>query len=214
MLADFYKAEDYIARRLAIMRQISYDNKIDFSEVIDLEEENNGIQYEKIQREAINLALSKGFLVLTGGPGTGKTTTLNAIISLYQQQGLNVMICAPTGRAAKRLSDLTGYDAKTIHRLLEVKHTSGDTLAFIHDENNLLDCDALIIDEMSMVDSCLFEAVLRAISVTCKLVLVGDSDQLPSVGAGNVLKDIIDSGVMSVVTLKRSSDRHRSLRLL
>ena len=87
MLADFYKAEDYIARRLAIMRQISYDNKIDFSEVIDLEEENNGIQYEKIQREAINLALSKGFLVLTGGPGTGKTTTLNAIISLYQQQG-------------------------------------------------------------------------------------------------------------------------------
>lgn len=214
MLADFYKAEDYIARRLAIMRQISYDNKIDFSEVIDLEEENNGIQYEKIQREAINLALSKGFLVLTGGPGTGKTTTLNAIISLYQQQGLNVMICAPTGRAAKRLSDLTGFDAKTIHRLLEVKHTSGDTLAFIHDENNLLDCDALIIDEMSMVDSCLFEAVLRAISVTCKLVLVGDSDQLPSVGAGNVLKDIIDSGVMSVVTLKRSSDRHRSLILL
>ena len=95
------------------------------------------------------------------------------------------MICAPTGRAAKRLSDLTGFDAKTIHRLLEVKHTSGDTLAFIHDENNLLDCDALIIDEMSMVDSCLFEAVLRAISVTCKLVLVGDSDQLPSVGAGN-----------------------------
>lgn len=139
------------------MRQISYDNKIDFSEVIDLEEENNGIQYEKIQREAINLALSKGFLVLTGGPGTGKTTTLNAIISLYQQQGLNVMICAPTGRAAKRLSDLTGFDAKTIHRLLEVKHTSGDTLAFIHDENNLLDCDALIIDEMSMVDSCLLK---------------------------------------------------------
>ena len=202
MLADYYRAEDYIARRLAIMRQISYDNKIDFSPVIDLEEENNGIKYETIQREAINLALSKGFLVLTGGPGTGKTTTLNAIISLYQQQGLNVMICAPTGRAAKRLSDLTGYDAKTIHRLLEVKFSSGDTLSFVHNENNLLDCDALIIDEMSMVDSCLFEAVLRAISVTCKLVLVGDSDQLPSVGAGNVLKDIIDSGVMSVVTLK------------
>lgn len=202
MLADFYRAEDYIARRLAIMRQISYDNKIDFSDVIDLEEENNGIRYEKIQREAINLALSKGFLVLTGGPGTGKTTTLNAIISLYQQQGMNVMICAPTGRAAKRLSDLTGYDAKTIHRLLEVKFSSGDTLAFVHNENNLLDCDALIIDEMSMVDSCLFEAVLSAVSVTCKLVLVGDSDQLPSVGAGNVLKDIIDSSVMPVVTLK------------
>jgi exodeoxyribonuclease V alpha subunit len=201
MLRDYFRAEDYIAKRLDIMRSISYDNKIDFSEVIDLEEENNGIKYETIQRQAINLALSKGFIVLTGGPGTGKTTTLNAIISLYEQQGLNVMICAPTGRAAKRISDLTGYDAKTIHRLLEVQ-PSGDTLHFVHDEDNLLDCDALVVDEMSMVDSCLFEALLRAISVTCKLVLVGDSDQLPSVGAGNVLKDIIDSGVMSVVTLK------------
>lgn len=201
MLREYYRAEEYIARRLEIMRSISYDNKIDFSEVIDLEEETNGIIYEKIQRQAINLALSKGFLVLTGGPGTGKTTTLNAIISLYQQQGLNVMIAAPTGRAAKRISDLTGYDAKTIHRLLEVQY-SGDTLSFVHNENNLLDCDALVVDEMSMVDSCLFEALLRAISVTCKLILVGDSDQLPSVGAGNVLKDIIDSGVMSVVTLK------------
>ena len=202
MLAEYFRAEDYISRRLSIMSGISYDNKIDFSEVIDLEEENNGIKYETIQRQAINLALSKGFLVLTGGPGTGKTTTLNAIISLYAQQGLNVMICAPTGRAAKRLTDLTGVEAKTIHRLLEVKFRSGETASFVHNENDLLDCDALIIDEMSMVDSVLFEAVLRAISVTCKLVLVGDSDQLPSVGAGNVLRDSIDSGAMPVVTLK------------
>ncbi|MGN0622435.1 MAG: ATP-dependent RecD-like DNA helicase [Oscillospiraceae bacterium] len=202
MLRDFYKAEDYIARRLSIMRECSYDNKIDFSEVIDIAEEQNGIKYEELQRKAINLALSHGFLVLTGGPGTGKTTTLNAIISLYQQQGLNVMIAAPTGRAAKRLSDLTGFEAKTIHRMLEVKVSEGDTLSFVHDENDQLDCDVMIIDEMSMVDSCLFEALLRAISITCKLVLVGDSDQLPSVGAGNVLKDIIDSGVMPVVTLK------------
>ena len=202
MLRDYFKAEAYIARRLCVMRQLTYDNMIDFSAVIDLEEENNGIKYETIQRQAINLALSKGFLVLTGGPGTGKTTTLNAIISLYQQQGLNVMICAPTGRAAKRISDLTGFEAKTIHRLLEVDFAKGDIPHFKHDENEPLDCDALIIDEMSMVDSLLFEAVLRAISVTCKLVLVGDSDQLPSVGAGNVLKDIIDSGAMSVVELK------------
>ena len=202
LLRDYYRAEEYIARRLCVMRQLTYDNHIDFSPVIDLEEENNGIKYEKIQREAINLALSKGFLVLTGGPGTGKTTTLNAIISLYQQQGLNVMICAPTGRAAKRISDLTGFEAKTIHRLLEVEFTVGDSLRFKHDENDPLDCDALIIDEMSMVDSLLFEAVLRAVSVSCKLVLVGDSDQLPSVGAGNVLKDIIESGAMSVVKLK------------
>ncbi len=200
-LRVYYKAEDYIARRLSIMRECSFDNKIDFSQVIDLAEEENNITYEDTQRKAINLALSHGFLVLTGGPGTGKTTTLNAIISLYEQQGMKVMIAAPTGRAAKRISDLTGYDAKTIHRLLEVKHVDGDTLSFIHDENNLLDCDVMIIDEMSMVDSCLFEALLRAVSITCRLVLVGDSDQLPSVGAGNVLKDIIDSGVMPVVTL-------------
>ena len=202
MLRDFFKAEDYISRRLSIMSACSYDNRIDFSAVIDIAEEENHITYEKRQREAINLALSKGFLVLTGGPGTGKTTTLNAIISLYQQQGMTVMIAAPTGRAAKRISDLTGFEAKTIHRLLEVKHVDGDNLRFVHDESNQLDCDVMIIDEMSMVDSCLFEALLRAISVTCKLVLVGDSDQLPSVGAGNVLKDIIDSGVMPVVTLK------------
>lgn len=201
LLRDYYKAEDYISRRLSIMRECSFDNKIDFSTVIDIAEEENHITYEQRQRQAINLALSQGFLVLTGGPGTGKTTTLNAIISLYQQQGMTVMIAAPTGRAAKRISDLTGFEAKTIHRLLEVKHTDGDTLRFVHDENNLLDCEVMIIDEMSMVDSCLFEALLRAISVTCKLVLVGDSDQLPSVGAGNVLKDIIDSGVMSVVKL-------------
>lgn len=202
MLRDYYKAEDYIARRLDIMKNIAYDSEIDYSDIIDLEEEQNGIHYETLQRKAINLALSEGFLVLTGGPGTGKTTTLNAMISLYQQMGMNVMLAAPTGRAAKRLSDLTGCEAKTIHRLLEVKYTADDRLIFVHDENNLLDCEVLIVDEMSMVDSCLFEALLRAISITCKLVLVGDSDQLPSVGAGNVLRDIIDSGVMSVVTLK------------
>lgn len=202
MLRDYYKAEDYIARRLDIMKNIAFDSEIDFSEIIDLEEQESGIKYESLQRKAINLALSEGFLVLTGGPGTGKTTTLNAMISLYQQMGMKVMLAAPTGRAAKRLSDLTGCEAKTIHRLLEVKFQSDDRLSFVHDENDLLDCEVLIVDEMSMVDSCLFEALLRAISVTCKLVLVGDSDQLPSVGAGNVLKDIIDSGVMSVVTLK------------
>ncbi len=214
MLREFYTAESYIARRLCIMRQLTYDTQIDFSAVIDLEEENNNIRYEKIQRQAINLALSKGFLVLTGGPGTGKTTTLNAIISLYQQQGLNVMICAPTGKAAKRISDLTGFEAKTIHRLLEVDFAKDDIPHFKHNENEPLDCDALIIDEMSMVDSALFEAVLRAIKVTCKLVLVGDSDQLPSVGAGNVLKDIIESGVVSVVKLKEIFRQSQSSQIV
>lgn len=201
MLKSLFTAESYIARRLCVMRQLTYDDQVDYSTVIDIEEENNGVKYEKKQREAINLAISKGFLVLTGGPGTGKTTTLNAIISLYQQQGLDVCICAPTGRAAKRISDLTGFEAKTIHRLLEAQFVSDGVTHFKKNENELLDCDALIIDEMSMVDAQLFEAVLRAISINCKLVLVGDSDQLPSVSAGNVLHDIIDSGAMSVVRL-------------
>lgn len=202
MLHCYYKAEEYISRRLEIMRSIAYDNKIDYSTIIDLEEQETGIKYGELQRKAINLALSEGFLVLTGGPGTGKTTALNAIISLYEQQGLDVMIAAPTGRAAKRISDLTGCEAKTIHRLLEVMPSEGDQMLFVHDEDDLLECDVMVVDEMSMVDSVLFEALLRALSVTCKLVLVGDSDQLPPVGPGNVLQDIIDSKVMSVVRLK------------
>ena len=201
MTADLYTAEEYISRRLSIMSEMSYDNEVDFSEVIDIAEEENGIEYEQKQREAINLALSKGFLILTGGPGTGKTTTLNAILSLFEQQDMEVMLAAPTGKAAKRLAEITGHEAKTIHRLLEVKPPEGNKISFIHNENDPLSCDVLIIDEMSMVDSRLFEAVLRAISVTCKLLLVGDYDQLPSVGAGNVLRDIIDSGVMPVVKL-------------
>ena len=200
MLRDYYIAEDYIARRLAMMNSLSYDTRINYDEVIDIAERENGIFYADKQREAINTALSKGFMVLTGGPGTGKTTTLNAIISLYEQQGMKPLICAPTGRAAKRASDLTGYEAKTIHRLLGVK-AGGEIAGFEHNENNLLDCDAVIVDEMSMVDSLLFEALLRAIPIDCKLIMVGDSDQLPSVGAGNVLHDIIESKTVPVISL-------------
>ncbi len=200
LLRDYYVAEEYIARRLAIMNSLSYDTRINYDDVIDIAEEENGIVYAEKQREAINTALSKGFMVLTGGPGTGKTTTLNAIISLYKQQGLKPLICAPTGRAAKRVSDLTGCEAKTIHRLLGVK-AGGELAGFEHNENNLLECDAVIIDEMSMVDSLLFEALLRALPIDCKLIMVGDSDQLPSVGAGNVLHDMIASGTIPVISL-------------
>ncbi len=201
-LKSLYVAEDYISRRLCLMKELSYDSRINYDDVIDLVEEEFEIKYESLQRKAINTALSQGFLVLTGGPGTGKTTTLNAIISLFTQQGLSVMITAPTGRAAKRISDLTGYEAKTIHRLLEVSFTSDEMQKFTKNESNPLDCDVLVIDEMSMVDAQLFEALLRAIKMTCKLIMVGDSDQLPSVGAGNVLKDIIDSGVVPTIELK------------
>lgn len=200
MLRSYYTAESYIAGRLAIMNSLSYDTKINYDEVIDIAEQEFGIEYAEKQREAINTALSKGFMVLTGGPGTGKTTALNAIISLYEQQGIKPLVCAPTGRAAKRASDLTGREAKTIHRLLGVK-AGTDYIAFEHNEENLLDCDAVIVDEMSMVDSLLFEALLRALPIDCKLIMVGDSDQLPSVGAGNVLHDIIASGTVPVISL-------------
>lgn len=203
MLPDFFAAENYISERLNVMKDCSYDTKMDFSGLIDKIEKSSGISYDEKQREAVNLALSYGFLVITGGPGTGKTTTLNAIIELYDRLNMNVMVAAPTGRAAKRLTDITGKDAKTIHRMLEVIPTSENVMKFSHNEKNKLDCDALIIDEMSMVDTRLFEAVLKAIRLNCKLVLVGDSDQLPSVGAGNVLKDIMDSDVMPVVRLTR-----------
>lgn len=201
MLREYFVAEDYISRRLAIMNTIAYDTGINYDEVIDIAERENDIEYESKQRLAINTALSKGFMVLTGGPGTGKTTTLNAIISLFEQQGLSVLISAPTGRAAKRISDLTGYEAKTIHRLLGVKAGAGDYIAFEHNESNPLDADAVIVDEMSMVDTLLFEALLRALNINCKLIMVGDSDQLPSVGAGNVLHDIIKSGTVPVIAL-------------
>lgn len=200
-LRDYYNAERYISNRLSIMKNILFNNGINFDEVINIAEEQSGIKYENKQREAIKTALSCGFMILTGGPGTGKTTTLNAIISLFEQQGMNVMIAAPTGRAAKRISDLTGYEAKTIHRLLEFQPANSERAVFKHNEHEPLDCDVLIIDEMSMVDSMLFESVLRAIRFDCKLIMVGDADQLPSVGAGNLLRDIIDSKVVPVVAL-------------
>ncbi len=201
-LNDYYVAESYIVSRLSAMKAFFLDAETDFENEINLVEEENDIKYEELQRKAISLALSKGFLILTGGPGTGKTTTLNAIISLYEQQGMKAVIAAPTGRAAKRISDLTGYTAKTIHRLLEVAYDDGSgIMKFVHNEQNTLDCDVLIVDEMSMVDTLLFAELLRGIKLSCKLILVGDSDQLPSVGAGNLLKDLIDSKTMTVVQL-------------
>ncbi len=201
-LADYYNAERYIAGRLAVIKAFSSPDTFDYEKFIDKNESETGIVYEKLQRLAISEALSKGLLILTGGPGTGKTTTLNAIISMYENKGDRVMIAAPTGRAAKRISDLTGYDAKTIHRLLEVQYDMDGKLRFSHDESNPLKCDVLIVDEMSMVDSLLFESLLRALKISCRLIMVGDSDQLPSVGAGNVLKDMIESGRIPVVELK------------
>lgn len=201
-LPDYYYAEKFIADRINILRDFTSPEDYNYDSLIDLEEEEKGISYAELQRTAITTAISRGLMVMTGGPGTGKTTTLNAIISIFEKQGYNVMLTAPTGRAAKRISDLTGYEAKTIHRLLEVEFDIGGKLKFKHNETNPLTCDVVIIDEMSMVDVLLFESLLRALRLSCKIIMVGDSDQLPSVGAGNLLKDIIDSGRVPVTELK------------
>ncbi len=200
-LPSLYKSEFYCADRLSMIMKLPPERITGGELALQIFERSNNIEYAALQRKAILEALSGGMLILTGGPGTGKTTTLNAIIQLYEQCGIKVMLAAPTGRAAQRMSEVTGKEAKTIHRLLEVEWDRDDHPRFTRNERNLLDCDALILDEMSMVDASLFEGVLRALPFGCRLIMVGDSDQLPSVGAGNVLGDLIDSGMIPVVQL-------------
>ena len=196
-----YKAETYIASRIGLtLRSIPNSGKNANREIKSLENKD-GIKYAKLQKKAINLAMSSPIMILTGGPGTGKTTTLNAIISLLKSHGNSVSIVAPTGRAAQRISELTGYKAQTIHRLLGVEFGEDHTQNFVHNETKLLPCDVIIVDELSMVDTLVFEGLLRALKMSCKIVLVGDIDQLPPVGIGNVLKDLVDSGCIPTVKL-------------
>lgn len=197
-----HRAELYAAGRLKMMTMFPPQCFFDVEEHIAVIEKEQGIQYEKLQREAIIQALSKGILILTGGPGTGKTTTLNAIIQILEWKGQRVMLAAPTGRAAMRMSQVTGREAKTIHRLLEVEWDQDDRPIFARNEKNLLECDALVVDELSMVDASLFSSLLTALPLGSRLIMVGDSDQLPSVGAGDVLHDLIDSGTLPVVQLQ------------
>ncbi|MDE5583580.1 MAG: ATP-dependent RecD-like DNA helicase [Ruminococcus sp.] len=202
-LPEYYHAERFISERIDAMKNIRARHIIeDCDLVISLEERKNRIKYGNLQRKAIKTALSENIMILTGGPGTGKTTTLNAIISLCKMYGAKVMLSAPTGRATKRMYDLTGYEARTIHRLLEMKYNSDGRLEFVHNEKNPVDCDLLVLDETSMVDVLLFSSLLHALKPECRLVITGDSDQLPSVGAGNVLRDLIDSGAVPVITLR------------
>ncbi len=163
----------------------------------------SGIQFAPEQRNAIFTAAQSGVTVVTGGPGTGKTTIIKALISIYESMGCDVALAAPTGRAAKRMSEATSHEAKTIHRLLEVEYCDdeGGSSIFARNERNLLDEDIIIIDEASMIDMFLMYSLLRAIRPGARFVLIGDCDQLPSVGAGNVLEDIIDSGVFNTVRL-------------
>ena len=200
-LQAMHMTEIYIASRIKLLKGFPAGQLKGVEDAIRACELEDGITYADLQKQAITAALTEGLLVLTGGPGTGKTTTLNAIIKILQSRGQKVLLAAPTGRAAQRMSELTGQEAKTIHRLLEVGWDRQDNPVFSKNERNQLKCEALIIDEVSMVDVGIFESVLRALPLGCRLILVGDSDQLPSVGPGNVLGDLIAAGVIPVVRL-------------
>lgn len=198
---QMYECELYVAARLNAMLRCPPSVINGVEKALDEIEMSEKIEYAELQRRAITEATNKGLLVLTGGPGTGKTTTLNAIIKILKMNGERVFLAAPTGRAAQRMSEVTGEEAKTIHRLLEVSWDNCDRPVFKRNEANPLRCDALIIDEVSMVDSALFFSVMQAVPMGCRIILVGDSDQLPSVGAGNVLSDLIESYAVPVVQL-------------
>ncbi|MCR4614821.1 MAG: ATP-dependent RecD-like DNA helicase [Clostridiales bacterium] len=201
-LHQIYRAEINASNRILQMLAFPPAGKLTLQRDIDNIEIAEGIKYEEKQRLAITTAIQKGILILTGGPGTGKTTTLNGILRIMESDGLDVLLTAPTGRAAKRMSDVTGRDAKTIHRLLEVEWDSHDRPIFSRNQTNPLECHAVIVDELSMVDVSLFSSLLDALPIGCRLIMVGDSDQLPAVGAGNVLHDLIESGRIPVVELK------------
>lgn len=200
-LPDMYEAEKNAAKALFFIKHFAAGTQADIDKQIERSEIISGVCYDDRQLKAIRCAVDKGILVLTGGPGTGKTTTLRAILNVFEARGLEVALAAPTGRAAKRMSELTGKEAQTIHRLLEVEWDE-DRPTFKRNRSNPISAQALIVDELSMVDVKLFSDLLDALPIGCRLVMVGDSEQLPPVGPGNVLHDIIDSGAFPVVELK------------
>lgn len=223
-LPPFYYAEVGVANKLkklseepagdrlwvSLMRARQKTGNSELSVDVEKIQKAVNMEYDQVQAEAIRRAATAKVLVLTGGPGTGKTTTTQGIIAAYRTFGLRILLAAPTGRAAKRMTEATGLEARTIHRLLEFKPPEG----YQKNEDNPLDGDVLIIDECSMIDMILMNALLKAIPEGMRLILVGDIDQLPSVGAGNVLRDIIDSGVFPVVRLTRIFRQAQSSRII
>lgn len=202
-LMMYYICENGVCKEIVKLSQHeTNDLHINIDEEIKIVEKEDEISLANNQILAVKEAINNGVTIITGGPGTGKTTTINTIIKIFENNDQKVVLCAPTGRAAKRMSETSNKEAKTIHRLLEMGFsTDGDELTFFKDEEDPIEADVIILDEASMVDIILMYNLLKAIKLGTRLLLVGDSDQLPSVGAGNVLKDIIDSGVIKTVRL-------------
>ena len=201
-LPRLYQAETFVAQRLLSMLRAPVEQLRQVDKTIDAIEKEQGVSYAPLQRQAVRMAAEGGVLLLTGGPGTGKTTSLRGIVALYRRMGLDVALLAPTGRAAKRLGEVTDCDAQTIHRALGMSYNElTGQAAFKKNGSDPLEAHAVIVDEMSMVDLELMQALLEALRPGCRLVLVGDPDQLPSVGAGNVLGDLLRSTVVPTVSL-------------
>ena len=210
----YYEAEKYIARKIALLENNVYQPPAaDAAREISQIEAESGIHYAPLQKKAILSAMRSGVMILTGGPGTGKTTVIKALIRIFGQMGFDVALAAPTGRAAKRMSEATGEEAKTIHRLLEAEMGSGES-RFGRNEQNRLDEDVFIIDETSMVDELLMMALLMAIKPGARLILIGDADQLPSVGAGNVLSDLIGCEMLTTICLKEIFRQAKESRIV
>ena len=201
-LWEYWEAETHVAQRISDMSQNELYPPEDLEGLIDRIQRDQGLTYAPQQRRAVELAAQRQVMLLTGGPGTGKTTSLKGVLSLFDALGLETSLAAPTGRAAKRMGELCGAEGATIHRLLETRFDpKTGNLIFAHNEQDPLKADAVIVDETSMVDITLMSALLSALREDCRLVLVGDPDQLPSVGAGNLLSDLIRSGVVPTVRL-------------
>jgi len=202
---NLYEAEDNVALIMARISQSKYKiPDVNIDKKIEEYEKDMSIILDNKQREAIAAAVEHGVIVITGGPGTGKTTIINGIVRIFKDLGLKTVLSAPTGRAAKRITETTGHEAKTIHRLLEYEYSENDDYpSFSKDESDPLEADAIIVDESSMIDIVLMNSLLMAIQPGTRLIMVGDADQLPSVGPGNVLKDIIESGAIKVLSLER-----------
>lgn len=200
MLTKMYNAEKYVASKLAILNNSNIETDLNLDDEITFFENQKHLKLHQDQKNAIKMAINSGVSVITGGPGTGKTTIVSCALEIFKMLNKNILLLAPTGRASKRLSESTGEEAKTIHRALEIDFRSKLGL-FVYNEKNPLPYDVIIVDEVSMVDVVLMNSLLKAISKGSKLILVGDKDQLPSVGAGNVLADILSSQTINVTQL-------------